>query len=124
MTPRILVIALGGVAIAAATPYLYPTANAQSGQALVFAERACLDYGVTPNTAPFESCVERASRAFDRGEPDLAYMHARSTREARDACASYGVAPDTLGYGQCVARQVDQRINRALPIRFVPRSFE
>ena len=124
MTPRILVITLGGVAIAAATPFLQPSAKAQSGQALVFAERACLDYGVMPNTAPFESCVERASRAFDRGEPDLAYMHARSTREARDACASYGVAPDTSGYRQCVARQIDQRINSTLPIRYVPRSIE
>ena len=51
----LLVVALSGVAIAAAT--LRPAANAQSGQALVFAERACLDYGVTPHTAPFESCV-------------------------------------------------------------------
>ena len=101
-----------------------PAANAQSGQALVFAERACLDYGVTPHTAPFESCVEGASRAFDRGEPDLAYMQARSTREARDACQSYGVAPDTLGYRQCIARQVEQRMNRTTPIRFVPPSFE
>lgn len=117
-----LVIALGGATIAAATPW--PAANAQSGQALVFAERACLDYGVTPHTAPFESCVEGASRAFDRGEPDLAYMQARSTREARDACQSYGVAPDTLGYRQCIARQVDQRMNRTTPIRFVPPSFE
>ena len=123
MTPKnMLVIALGGVAIAAAMPH--PAANAQSGQALVFAERACLDYGITPNTAVFESCVERASRAFDRGEPDLAYMQARSTREARDACLSYGVAPDTLGYRQCVARQVEQRMNRTMPIRYVPPSFE
>ena len=119
----LLVVALSGVAIAVAT--LRPAANAQSGQALVFAERACLDYGVAPNTAPFESCVERASRAFDRGEPDLAYMQARWTREARDACQSYGVAPDTAGYGRCIARQVDQRMSRKAPIRFVPpSSFE
>jgi len=117
-----LVIALGGVAIAAATPHA--AVDAQSGHALVFAERACLDYGITPNTAAFESCVERASRAFDRGEPDVAYMHARSTREARDACLSYGVSPETLGYRQCVARQVEQRMNRTMPIRYVPPPFE
>ena len=77
-------IAVVGMTIAVVTPR--QAADAQSGQALVFAEHACLDYGVTLNTAAFESCVTRASRAFDRGEPDLAYMQARLTREARNAC--------------------------------------
>lgn len=107
---NLLMIALGSVAIVAAVPR--QAADAQSGQALVFAEKACLDYGVTPSTAAFESCVKRASRAFDRGEPDLAYMHARLTREARDACLSYGVDPETLGYRQCVATQIDRRTQR------------
>src|SRR5260221_14192023 len=105
-----LMLALGSVAIAVVTPR--QVADAQSGQALVFAEHACLDYGVTPSTAAFESCVKRASRAFDRGEPDVAYMQARLTREARDACLSYGVDPETLGYRQCVAAQIDRRIQR------------
>lgn len=107
---NVLMIAVGGMAMAAVIPR--DAADAQSGQALVFAEHACLEYGVTPSTAAFESCVKRASRAFDRGEPDLAYMHARLTRDARDACLSYGVAPDTLGYRQCVATQVDRRTKR------------
>jgi hypothetical protein len=107
---NILLIVLGGLTIA--TTVSRQGAEAQSGQALVFAEHACLDYGVTPATAAFESCVERASRAFDRGEPDLAYMQARLTREARDACQSYGVDPETLGYRQCVATQVDRRTRR------------
>ena len=105
---NVLMIALGSVAIAAMVPR--HTADAQSGQALVFAERACLDYGVTPSTAAFESCVKRASRAFDRGEPDLAYLQARVTREARDACQ--GIDPETLGYKQCVANQIERRTHR------------
>ena len=119
---KMLVVATAGVlvglAIATATPY-HP-ASAQSGQSLVFAEHACLEYGVTPHTPAFESCVSRAARAFDRGQPDVAYMQARTTREARDACLSYGVSPETLGYQQCIATQVDRRINRPMLIRYVP----
>lgn len=107
---NMFMIAVLGMAFAAVTPR--QAVNAQSGQALVFAEQACLDYGVTPSTAAFESCVKRASRAFDRGEPDLAYMQARLTREARNACQSYGIAPETLGYQQCVAKQIERRTNR------------
>jgi hypothetical protein len=119
---RMLVVAtaglLGGLAIAAATPS--PSANAQSGESLVFAERACLDYGVTPHTAAFESCVSRAASAFDRGQPDVAYMQARATRDANNACLSYGLSAETLGYRQCVATQIDQRMNRKTLIRYVP----
>ena len=111
---------LGGLAIAAATPY--QSANAYSGQSLVFAEHACLEYGVTPHTAAFESCVSRAASAFDRGQPDVAYMQVRSTRDARDACLSYGLSPETLGYHQCVATQIDQRMNKMTLIRDAPAS--
>jgi len=109
---------LGGLAIAA--PTLDQPANAQSGQSLVFAEHACLDYGVTPHTAAFESCVSRAASAFDRGQPDVAYRQARATRDACDVCLSYGLSPETLGYHQCVATQVDRRMNRPTLIRYVP----
>jgi hypothetical protein len=109
---------LGSLAVATANPY--QPANAQSGPSLVFAEHACLDYGVAPHTAAFETCVSRAANAFDRGQPDVAYMQARSTREARDACLSYGLSQETLGYRQCVATQIDQRVNRATKIRYVP----
>jgi hypothetical protein len=119
---RMLVVAtaglLGGLAIATATPN--QPANAQSGPSLVFAEHACLDYRVTPHTPAFESCVSRAANAFDRGQPDVAYMQARSTRDAHETCLSYGLAPETLGYRQCVATQVDQRMNRTTRIRYVP----
>jgi siroheme synthase len=109
-----------GLAIAVATPY--QSANAYSGQSLVFAEHACLEYGVTPHTAAFESCVSRAASAFDRGQPDIAYMQVRSTRNARDACLSYGLSPETLGYHQCVATQIDQRMNKMTLIRDAPAS--
>jgi hypothetical protein len=119
---KLLVVAtgglLGGLAIATATPY--QSASAQSGQSLVFAEHACLEYGVTPHTPSFESCVSRAARAFDRGQPDVAYMQALSTREARDACLSYGLSPETLGYQQCIATHIDRRTNRPMLIRYVP----
>jgi hypothetical protein len=107
---------LGGLAIATATPY---QSNAQSGPSLVFAEQACLDYGVVPHTATFEGCVSRTARAFDRGQPDVAYMQARSTRDASVVCLSYGLSPETLGYHQCVATQIDQRMNRTTLIRYV-----
>jgi hypothetical protein len=109
---------LGGLAIATATPYR--PANAQSGPSLVFAEHACLEYGVTPHTAAFESCVGRAASAFDRGQPDVAYMQARSTRDASDACLSYGLSPETLGYHQCLATQIDQRMTRKTLIQYLP----
>jgi hypothetical protein len=105
-----LLVALGGLAIVAVAPR--HGADAQSGQALAFAEHACFEYGVTPHTKIFESCVVRAARAFDRGEPDLAYSHARLTRDAGDACRSYGLAPDAQRYGDCVATQVDRRTRR------------
>jgi hypothetical protein len=104
---NLLMIALGGVAIAGAIPD--QAADAQSGQALVFAERACLDYSVPPSTTAFEACVKRAARAFDRGEPDIAYQQARATRDAREYCLSYGIDPETMGYRQCVATQMDRR---------------
>ena len=107
---NLLIIALAGMAIAAVAPR--HAADAQSGQSRAFAERACLDYGVTPSGAAFESCVRRAGRAFDRGEPDLAYQQARVTRDAREACRSYGIDPETLGYQQCVAAQIDRARSR------------
>jgi hypothetical protein len=111
---------LGGLAIATSTPYR--PANALSGQSLVFAEQACLDYGVMPHTTAFEGCVNRAASAFDRGQPDVAYMQARSTRDARAACLSYGLSPETLGFHQCEATQIDQRMKRKTLIRYVPPS--
>jgi hypothetical protein len=104
---NLLMVALSGITIAAVASN--HTADAQSGHSLAIGEYACVQYGVTPGTAAFESCVARASRAFERGEPDIAYTHARSTRDARNVCLSYGLEPDTLGYRACVATQVKRR---------------
>lgn len=82
--------------------------EAQSGQALVLAEYACVQSGIAPHTPAFERCVRRAADAFDRGETDLADQRDRSTSAARATCLSHGLPADTPGYRQCVALQVDQ----------------
>jgi hypothetical protein len=124
--PQLLVIATAGIlgSLAVATTTFHQPANAQAIQARVFAERACLDYGIEPSTTAHESCVARAARAFDRGEPDIAYMHARATRDAREACVTYGVQPETPGYQQCVATQVERRTSPTMLIRYVPRPID
>ena len=37
-----------------------------------------------------------AAKAFDRGEPDLAYAEARIARAAREACKTSGKTPVAL----------------------------
>ena len=51
-----ILIAVGAAtaAVLLATP-----ADAQSGHALVLAEKACFDQGIRPNTAAFDRCVGR-----------------------------------------------------------------
>lgn len=107
---NLLMIALSGLTIGAAASN--HAADAQSGHALAIGEHTCAQYGVTPGTAVFESCVTRTSRAFDRGEPDIAYTQARLSRDAGNACLSYGIQPDTAEYRACVATQVDRRTPR------------
>jgi hypothetical protein len=75
---NLLMLAVGGLTLAAIASR--DKADAQSGQALAFAEHACLEYGVTPGTRTFEHCVVSAAKAFDRGEPDIAYAEARVAR--------------------------------------------
>ena len=104
----VVMICMAGLAMAGLASR--QQAEAQSGKSLVFAEHACLDYGVPTNTPIFASCVDRAARAFDRGEPDLAYMQARATRDARDSCQAFGMSTDTSSYRQCVDRQVERHI--------------
>jgi hypothetical protein len=107
---NMLMVALSGVTIAVAAPH--HVADAQSGHSLAIGEYTCVEYGVMPGTAAFESCVVRASRAFERGEPDLAYAHARLTRDAQSACLSDGIEPGAIGYRACIATQVERRTQR------------
>ncbi|GEP58196.1 hypothetical protein [Reyranella soli] len=88
---NLIMLAVGGLTMAAITPR--DQADAQSGQSLAFAEHACLEYGVTPGTQTFERCVLGAAKAFDRGEPDVAYAEARVARASREACKSSDKTP-------------------------------
>ena len=87
----LLILAAGS--LTAATIVSSDPVDAQSGQALAYAEHACLEYGVTPGTRTFERCVVSAAKAFDRGEPDVAYAEARLARASREACRSSDKTP-------------------------------
>ncbi|HTR86655.1 MAG TPA: hypothetical protein VMI56_19390 [Reyranella sp.] len=102
---NVIFAALGSLALAA-VPLV--AANAQSGDALAHAERACIDSGVGPNTAGFNTCVDRAAFAFDRGQPGMAYRAAAMVRDANNVCLSYGLSPRTLGYKGCVGNQIEK----------------
>jgi hypothetical protein len=96
---NLIMLAVGGLTMAAIAPR--DQADAQSGQALVFAEHACLEYGITPGTRTFERCVVSAAKAFDRGEPDVAYAEARVARAAREACTSSDKTPNATTGNAC-----------------------
>jgi hypothetical protein len=113
---KMLALAAGGL-VATIVPL---SAQAQSGDALVRAEFACSENGVRAHSAAFEACVNRTARAFDRGEPGIAYRTARTAGEARDVCLSYGLPPNTLGYQQCIANAVNAPAARAYTVRYVP----
>jgi len=102
---NVIFAALGGLTLAA-VPLV--AANAQSGDALAHAERACFDAGVGPHSAGYNTCVDRAAFAFDHGAPAAAYREAASVRDANNACMSYGLSPQSLGYKGCVSNQVDR----------------
>lgn len=95
-------IAVGGLVLAA-VPF---AASAQSGDALVRAERACSDSGVRPYSNAYNACVDRAADSFYRGAPDIAYDTAREAGGASRICMSYGLDPQSLGYGKCVNNEV------------------
>lgn len=115
---NMIVIALGGFAIASALPLA--AARAQSGDALAQAENICLDYGVGPGSIAFDTCVNRAASAYDRGEPGTAAAEARRVSDAGQACLSYGIEPMTLGYRECLARETDRRAFRRYEVQYVP----
>ena len=96
---NLVMLAVGGLTMAVVTSR--DQADAQSGQSLAFAEHACLEYGVTPGTQTFERCVVSAAKAFDRGEPDVAYAEARVARAAREACTTSGKCPVARGDIPC-----------------------
>ena len=94
-----IMLAVGGLTMAAITSR--DPADAQSGQALAFAEYACVEYGAAPGTKIFERCVVNAAKAFDRGEPDIAYAEARVARAGRQACGSSDKTPNANSGNAC-----------------------
>lgn len=106
---NVLYAALGGLALAAAP---LTVASARSGDALAHAERACIDYGITPNSAGFDLCVDHVSYYFDRGAPTAAYREAAAVRDANNVCLSYRLPPQSLGFRGCV----DNEIDRSAPV--------
>jgi hypothetical protein len=73
------------------------------------AERACASEGITRYTMAYEQCVSRVTRAFEWGEPEMAYTFARIASDARSACLSYGIEPQTVRYEACVSNEMDAR---------------
>lgn len=113
----VIAIALGSLTLAAA-PVV--AAHAQTGDAVSNAEHTCVVNGVGPNNVAFDTCVERATSAYDEGQPELAASQATMVRDANDVCASYGMSPATLGYRQCVGNQIEHRSIAAHTISYAP----
>ena len=76
--------------------------------ALAKAENTCLDYGVGPSSVGFDTCVGRAARAYELGNPAAADADARKVTDARQTCLSYDIDPMTLGYRQCMANETSK----------------
>ncbi|MBV8393263.1 MAG: hypothetical protein JOY81_08780 [Alphaproteobacteria bacterium] len=113
----LIAIALGSLTLAAAP---LATAQAQMGDAVANAEHTCAVHGVGPNTVAFETCVERATAAYEEGQPELAASEAVMVRDSNDVCMSYGLTPQSLGYRQCVGSQLEKRSIASHNISFLP----
>jgi hypothetical protein len=72
-------------------------------------EQACADYGLSPNTMPFDRCVQRERAARSAGRVNRGYAAAQLNNDARNACASYGLDPGSPRYDRCVSHEVDAR---------------
>jgi hypothetical protein len=116
--PRLkpILVALGSAAIAA-TPLA--SSFAQSPVSMVDAQRTCRSYGVVPGSSVYDTCVNRAAWAYDRGEPAMASLEAQRVSDARNLCLSYGISPQSLGYSECVAAEIDRRAVRTYEVRYV-----
>jgi hypothetical protein len=82
--PQLLVIATAGIlgSFAVATTTFHQPANAQAFQARVFAERACLDYGIAPSTTATKA-VSPAPRAPTVASPISPTCMPRDARARR-----------------------------------------
>ena len=100
-----LALAMVGLVLAAMP---FTAANAQSGDALADAERACSQSGVPTYSNAYNGCVDRAAEGFYRGAPDIAFDTARAIGGATRVCTSYGLDPNSLGYSQCIENEVSR----------------
>src|SRR5256885_1405590 len=91
-----LALAMSGLVLAG-TPFT--AANAQSGDALAHAERACSEAGVRPYSSAYNTCVDRAADDFYRGAPELAYDSAHIIVSARILPAINGLDIHVLEAG-------------------------
>jgi len=73
------------------------------------AGRACMDYGILPNSTAFEQCVSRVTRAFEWGEREIAYTFARISGDAKKLCVQSGLTPASDGFAACMDREIDAR---------------
>src|SRR5262245_25978838 len=109
--------ALGSLAIVA-TPLA--ASHAQSPASMVDAAQVCRDYGVYPGSSAYDTCLNRAAWAYDRGQPGLASAEAARVSDAGSRCLSYGIAPQTLGYRECVVAEINRRPISSPDVRYVP----
>lgn len=73
------------------------------------ASRACMDYGILPNSTAFEQCVSRVTRAFEWGEREMAYTLARISGDAKKLCTKSGLRPTSDGFQSCMDREIEAR---------------
>jgi hypothetical protein len=72
-------------------------------------EQACVEYGFTPGTTGYNSCVSRERAARSSGRVNRDYAEANLSQDARNACYSYGLQPQTDRFDRCVGREIDAR---------------
>lgn len=73
------------------------------------AARACMDYGILPNSVAFEQCVSRVTRAFEWGEREMAYTLARISGDAKKLCVKSGLKPASDGFQTCMDKEIEAR---------------
>src|SRR5436190_22195380 len=62
------------------------------------ATRACTNHGILPDSAAYEQCIARVTRAMDWGEPEIGFTLARISGYAKNVCINSGVKPASSGF--------------------------
>jgi hypothetical protein len=86
-----------------------PPSQQVSSPGYTSSAQACTDYGFTPGTPSFDSCVSRERAARSTGRVNRDYAEARLAGDARAACTSYGLSQSSPRYQTCVNREIDAR---------------